>query len=130
MHNDEVVVGKKEFQCSLNLSLNPTCDDSTGSNRIEKGKVMYLLDLFEERWKKGQCDLVCGVFLDDWAMLLYDDVLFTCDEDSFNSLGSWSDSNESVFWVHKVFIHSFIHSFIHLFIHSFVKCQLGDVPGI
>ena len=126
MHNDGVVVGKKEFQCSLNLSLNPTCGDSTGSNRIEKGKVMYLLDLFEERWEKGQCNLVCRVFLDDWAMLLYDDVLFTCDEDSFNSLRSWSDSSESVFWVHKVFIYSFIH----LFIHSFVKCQLGDVPGI
>ena len=26
---------------------NPACGDSTGSNRIEKGKVMYLLVLFE-----------------------------------------------------------------------------------
>ena len=27
---------------------------------------MYLLDLFEGRWKKGQCDLVCRVLLDDF----------------------------------------------------------------
>ena len=65
MHNDSVVVGKVEFQCNLNFSLNPACGDSTVSNRIEKGKVVYLLDLFEERWEKGQCDLVCGVLLDD-----------------------------------------------------------------
>ena len=50
MHNDGVVGGKLEFQCKLNLSLNPTCGDSTGSNRIEKGKIFYLLDLFEGRW--------------------------------------------------------------------------------
>ena len=55
---------------------------------------MYLLDLFEGRWKKGQCDLVWGVLLDDWAMLVYVDVLFTCGECSFNSLGSWSYSKE------------------------------------
>ena len=36
MHNDGVVAGKEEFQCNLNLSLNPACGDSTGSNRIEK----------------------------------------------------------------------------------------------
>ena len=56
MHNDGVVVGKVEFQCNLNLSLNPACGDSTGCNLIEKGKVVYLLDLFERRWEKGQCD--------------------------------------------------------------------------
>ena len=60
------MAGKVEFQCNLNLSLNPACGDSTGSNRIEKGKVVYLLDLFEGRWKKGQCDLVCRVLLDDF----------------------------------------------------------------
>ena len=65
MHNDGVVVDKVEFQCSLNLSLNPACGDSTGSNRIEKGKVVYLLDLSEGRWEKVQCDLVCVVHLDD-----------------------------------------------------------------
>ena len=43
---------------------NPTCDDSTRSNRIEKDKVV---DLFEGRGKKGQCDLMCGAPLDDWA---------------------------------------------------------------
>ena len=64
-----------------------------------------------------------GVLLEDWAMLVYVDVLFTCDECTFNSLGSWSYSKE---WVrilgHKVSIY--------LFIHSFVKFQLGDTPGI
>ena len=50
---------------------------------------MYLLDLFEGTWEKGQCDLECRVLLDDWAMLVYIDVLFTCDKCSFNSLGSF-----------------------------------------
>ena len=55
---------------------------------------MYLLDLFDGRWEKGQCDLVCGVLLDDWSILVYVDVLFTCGECSFNSLGSWPYSIE------------------------------------
>ena len=54
-----VVDGKVEFYCNLNLSLNFACSDSTGSKRIEKGKVVYLLDLFEGGWEKGQYDLVC-----------------------------------------------------------------------
>ena len=112
MHNDGVVVGKVEFQCSLNFSLNLACGDSTGSNRIEKGKVVYPLDLFEGRWKKGQCDLVYRVLLEDWAMLVYVDVLFTCDECSFNSLGSWSYSKEWVWILGTKSIHLFIHSFI------------------
>ena len=53
MHNDGVVVDKVVFQCSLNLRLNHACGDSTGSKRIEKDKVVYLLDLFEGRWEKG-----------------------------------------------------------------------------
>ena len=61
------MVEKVEFQCNLNLSLNPACGDSTGSNRIEKDKVVYLLDLFEGRWEMGQCYLVSVVHLDDWA---------------------------------------------------------------
>ena len=113
MHNDRVVAGKEEFQCNLNLSLNPACGDSTGSNQIEKGKVVYLLDLFEGRWEKGQCDLVCRVPLHDWAMLVYVDVLITCDKCSFNSLGSLSDSEEWVWILGTQSIHSFIHSFIH-----------------
>ena len=96
MHNDSVVVGKVESQCNLNLGLNPACGDSTGSNRIEKDKVVYLLDLLEGSCEKGQCDLVCGVLLGDLAMLVYVDVLLTCGECSFNSLGSWSYSKE---WV-------------------------------
>ena len=59
------MVDKVEFQFGLNLSLNPACGDSTGSKRIEKYKVVNLLDLFEGRWEKGQCDLVCVVHLDD-----------------------------------------------------------------
>ena len=41
--------------------------DSTGSNWIEKDKIVYLLDLFVRMGEKGQCDLVCGAPLDDWA---------------------------------------------------------------
>ena len=78
----------------MNLSLNPACGDSNGSNQIEKDKVLYLLDLLERRWENGQCDLVCGVLLDYWAMLVYVDVLFTCGECSYNSLGSWPYSKE------------------------------------
>ena len=94
MHNDGAVAGKEVFQCNLNLSLNPAGGDSTESNRIEKDKVVYLLNLFEGRWEKGQCDLVCGLLLDDWAILVYVDVLFACGECSFNSLASWSYSKE------------------------------------
>ena len=46
---------------------NPACGDSTGSNRIEKDKVVYLLDLLVGMGEKGQCDLVFGVALDDWV---------------------------------------------------------------
>ena len=55
---------------------------------------MYLLDLFEGRWEKGQCYLVCGVLLDDWVMLVYVDALFTCGDCSFYFLGSGSYSKE------------------------------------
>ena len=59
------MVDKEEFQCSLNLSLNPACGDSTGSKRIEKDKVVYLLNLFKEGGRRW--DLVCLVHLDDPA---------------------------------------------------------------
>ena len=50
-----------------------------GSNWIEKDKIVYLLDLFMRMGEKGQCDLVCGAPLNDWAMMLvYVDVLCTC----------------------------------------------------
>ena len=87
--------------------------NSTGSNRIEKGKVVYFLHLFEGTWEKEQCDLVCGVLLDDWVMLVYVDVLLTCGKYSFNSLGSWSYSKEWVWILGTQSIYSFIHSFIH-----------------
>ena len=57
------MVDKEEFQCSLNLNLNPACGDSTGSERIEKDKVVYLLNLFKEGGRRW--DLVCLVHLDD-----------------------------------------------------------------
>ena len=47
--------------------VNPACGDSTGNKQIKKDKVVYLLDLFEGSREKGQCDLGCGVPLDDWA---------------------------------------------------------------
>ena len=59
------MVDKEEFQCSLNLDLNPACGDSTGSERIEKDKVVYLLNLFKEGGRRW--DLVCAVHLDDRA---------------------------------------------------------------
>ena len=43
------------------------CGDSTGSNQIEKDKVVHLLDLFVGMREKGQCDLVFGGPLDDWT---------------------------------------------------------------
>ena len=30
-----------------------------GVTRLKKIRIVYLLDLFEGRWEKGQCDLVC-----------------------------------------------------------------------
>ena len=38
---------------------NPACGDSTGSNRTEKNRVVYLLLFFDGRGDKEQCDLVC-----------------------------------------------------------------------
>ena len=32
---------------------NPACGDSAGSNRIEKDKVVYLIDLFEGKGRRG-----------------------------------------------------------------------------
>ena len=46
---------------------NLTYGDSTGSNWIEKDKIVYLLDMFVRMVAKRQCDLVCGAPLDDWA---------------------------------------------------------------
>ena len=39
----------------------------TGSNRIEKYKFVYLLDLSGGWLEKGWYDVVYGVPLDDWA---------------------------------------------------------------
>ena len=116
MHNDGVVVYKVQFQCSLNLALNTACGNSTGSNRIEKGKFVNLLDLFQGRWEKGLCHLLRGLLSDDWAILVYVEVLFTCDECRFNSLGSWSYSKKWVWILETQCMYSFINSFIDSFI--------------
>ena len=54
-------------------------------------------------------------------ILVYIDVLFTCGECGFNSLGSWSCSKE---WVWDLGTKSMSHCFRE------VKCQLGDTSGI
>ena len=71
---------------------NPACDESPESNRIEKdqGRLVW--------GEKGQNTWfsVHGVPSDDWADGGYFDVLLTCGECGFGSLGSWSYSKE---WV-------------------------------
>ena len=54
-------------------------------------------------------------------MLVSVDVLFTCGEYGFNSLGSWSYVKE---WVWNLVRKSMLHCFRE------VKCQQGDPPGI
>ena len=54
-------------------------------------------------------------------MLVYVDVLFTCSECGFNSLGSWSYCKE---WVSNLGIQSLLHCYRE------VKYQLSDSPGI
>ena len=46
--------------------------------RLKKIRILYLLDLFEERGENGQCDLVYVECLFDWANNGYVDVLFKC----------------------------------------------------
>ena len=86
---------------------------------------MYLLDLFERRGEKEQCDLVCGApllkALDDWANAGLFDVLFSCGECGFNSLGRWSYSKE---WMRNLGTKGMLHCFRE------VKCQLGHTPRI
>ena len=38
-----------------------------GVTGLRKTRIVYLLDLFEGKGKKEQCDLVCGAPLYDWA---------------------------------------------------------------
>ena len=82
---------------------------------------MYLLDSLEKRGEKRQCDLVCGALLDDWALLVYVDVLFTLRECSFSSLGSCSYFKE---WVWNLGTKSMLHCFREM------KCQVSDTSGI
>ena len=38
-----------------------------GVTKLRKSRGVYLLNLFEGRGVKGQCDLVCVTPLDDWV---------------------------------------------------------------
>ena len=60
-----------------------------GVTGLQKTRSVYLLDLFERRGEKGQCDLAYGAKVIG-LMLAYTDVLFTCGDCGFNSSGSWS----------------------------------------
>ena len=71
------------YQTTRNLTSGDiTSGDSTGTAALKKIRLVNLLDLFEGRGEKGQCDLVCGASLDDWADGDYADVLLmlTCGE--------------------------------------------------
>ena len=58
---------------------------------------MYLLDLFEERGEKGQCDLVCVQHLWVIGLMVVMLMSYTCVvECGFSSLGSWSCSEQKV----------------------------------
>ena len=89
-----------------------------GVTGFNKTRVVYLLDLFEERGEREQYDLVCGAPLGDWVNAA--DVFFTCCECGFNSLGSWSYSKELMWNLGRK-------SMLHCF--SKVKYQLGDTSG-
>ena len=43
----------------------PFVEIQLGVTGLNKTRVVYLLDLFEERREKEQCDLVCGAPLGD-----------------------------------------------------------------
>ena len=58
-----------------------------GVTGLKKIRLLYLLGLFQGRGEKGQCDLVCGASLGDWANGGYVDVLFTCGECGFSYFG-------------------------------------------
>ena len=74
---------------------NPACGDSTGSNQIEnnQGRVSARL-VWGKRGEWAVWFSVCGAPSDDWANGGYIDVLFTCGECGFGSLGSWYYSKE------------------------------------
>ena len=64
---------------------------------------------------------MCGTPLNDWVNGGYLDILFTCGECGFSSVGSWSYSKECL-W--KLGIKRMLHCFMK------VKCQQGDIAGI
>ena len=57
---------------------------------LKKIKIADLPDLYEGTLEKGQCDLVCGAPLDDWANGGYVYELFTCGEHTFTFFRNWS----------------------------------------
>ena len=64
---------------------------------------------------------MCEAYSDDWVNGGYVDVLFTCAECSFGSLGSWSYFHE---WIWNLGTKNMLHCFRE------VKYQQGNTPGI
>ena len=72
-----------------------------GVTGLKKTRVVYLLDLFEGReWEVWFS--ACGALSYDWANGGYVDVLFTCGECGFGSLGSWTYSKEWIWNLGKI----------------------------
>ena len=68
-----------------------------GVSGLKKARVVYLVGLFEGKWQNEQWDLSRVEHLQMIGLLCNDgyvDVLFTCRECGFGSLGSWSYSKE------------------------------------
>ena len=64
------------------------CGDSTGSNQIEKDQVRVSpTSVWRKRGEGAVWFGVCGAPSNDWANGGYVDVLFTCGERGFGSLG-------------------------------------------
>ena len=89
--------------------------------RKDQGRDISSILVWGKRGEETVWFSVCGAPLDDWANSGYDDVLFTCREFGFSSLGSWSYSKE---WIWNLGAISMLHCF------RKVKCQQGDTAGI
>ena len=82
---------------------------------------MYLLDLFVRMGEKGQCDLVCGAPLDDWANA----GLCRCPMHHVHVV-----SVVLTFWVVGPVLRNVWNLETKSILHCFrkVKCQLDDTP--
>ena len=73
----------------MGIPLVETRQEVTGLKKI---RLVYLLELFQGRGEKGQCDLMCVESF--WANGGYVDVLFNFGKCCFSSFESWSCSEE------------------------------------